>query len=47
MKWMLSWKENGRLQVQVVTLKEARCLDRELQDRNIFATVKRVRPRAL
>jgi hypothetical protein len=45
MKWMLSWRENGRLEVKVVTLREAQRLEDELRAREIFATVKRVRPR--
>lgn len=45
MKWMLSWKERGALQLKIVTLKEAQRLDQELQARNIFATVKRLKPR--
>jgi hypothetical protein len=46
MKWMLSWRENGRLEMQILPLKEAQRLEQELRDRDILPSVKGVRPRA-
>lgn len=43
MKWMITWKEGGQLQLKVLRLKDAQILDAELQDRNIYASVKKVK----